>query len=393
MQNHKSEKARILWIAELEFSSSPHKTRLIEMISNLQQDFDIHLLTVYRNEKVQPKVFQNEIIYSCEFSIPYLKRFSRYVCQRLAAPSLLKRLKPDILIMNCSNLRLFKYCASRKQKYNYRLIFDVRTLAVDSNPVRNWLNSRLLTSCLRYAAKHFDGMTYITDQMKQYCIKEYGLAPHASAIWTSGVNPEMFSPSKVPSEPHPFTILYHGYVSRQRRIDNAVKAMSLLRDIDVRLNVLGDGDAFENLKELVKNLGIEKQVSIERTVDYEEVPERINRSDIGILPFNDWHSWNVSSPIKLFEYLACGKPVVVTEIPAHRNVLKDAECAFWAKESSPEHVAMAIRNAYDKRRDFDRLSREARELVLREYTWQRQAEKLGRFCDSLLSNNDSSSSA
>jgi len=350
MQNHKSEKARILWIAELEFSSSPHKTRLIEMISNLQQDFDIHLLTVYRNEKVQPKVFQNEIIYSCEFSIPYLKRFSRYVCQRLAAPSLLKRLKPDILIMNCSNLRLFKYCASRKQKYNYRLIFDVRTLAVDSNPVRNWLNSRLLTSCLRYAAKHFDGMTYITDQMKQYCIKEYGLAPHASAIWTSGVNPEMFSPSKVSSEPHPFTILYHGHVSRQRRIDNAVKAMSLLR-------------------------------------------ERINRSDIGILPFNDWHSWNVSSPIKLFEYLACGKPVVVTEIPAHRNVLKDAECAFWAKESSPEHVAMAIRNAYDKRRDFDRLSREARELVLREYTWQRQAEKLGRFCDSLLSNNDSSSSA
>ncbi len=384
MTNLKSDKARILWVAELEFSNSPHKTRLIEIISNLQQDFDIHLLNVYRDEKIQLKAFHNEIIYSGQLSIPYLKRFSRYVCQRVVVPSLLKRLKPDIVIVNCWNLRLFKYCASRKRKYNYRLIFDVRTLAVDSNPVRKWLNSTLLTSCLRYAARHFDGITYITDQMRQYCIKEYGLKPHASAIWTSGVNPEMFSPSNGSAEFRPFTVLYHGHVSRQRRIENAVKAISLLKDIDIRLNVLGDGDAFGYLKDLVKDLGIEKQVAMEKTVDYEEVPSRINQCDVGILPFNDWHGWNVSSPIKLFEYLACGKPVVVTEIPAHRNVLKDAGCAFWAKESSPEHVAAAIRNAYEKRRDFDRLSKEARELVLREYTWRRQAKKLGRFCDSLL---------
>jgi len=387
MTNRESGKVRILWIAEMEFSSSPHKTRLIEMIANLQEDFDVHLLTVYRDEKIQPKVFHNEIIYSGQLSIPYLKRFSRYVCQRMVIPSLLESLKPDIVIFNCTNLGLFKHCAARKRKYNYKLVFDVRTLAVDSNPLRQWLNGRLLASCLRYAAKHFDGITYITDDMKRHCIKEYDLPPHSSAIWTSGVNPDMFSPSGKPSDPGPFTILYHGHVTRQRRIDNAIKAMPLLKDIDVRLVVLGDGDAFEDLKELVKTLGIEKRVSIEKTVGYEEVPNRINRSDVGILPFNNWHGWNVSSPIKLFEYLACGKPVIVTDIPAHRNVIKDAKCAFWAKESSPEHVATAIRNAYERRKDFERLSKEARELVLQDCTWAKQAEKLKLFCNSLLRNN------
>jgi glycosyltransferase involved in cell wall biosynthesis len=163
--------------------------------------------------------------------------------------------------------------------------------------------------------------------------------------------------------------------------------MSLLKDLDVHLSVLGDGDAFEHLGTLARTLGVEKRVSIEKTVSYEEIPNRINRSDIGILPFNDWHGWNVSSPIKLFEYLACGKPVVVTEIPAHRNVLKDARCAFWAKESSPEQVASAIRRAYESRNDFERLSKEARALVLRDCTWQKQAEKLKLFCYSLLRDN------
>ena len=137
----------------MEFSSSPHKTRLIEMIANLQHDFDIHLLTVYRDEKIQPEIFDNEILYSGQLSTPYLKRLSRYVGQRLAVPSLLNSLTPDIVIFNCTNLGLFKYCAARKQKHNFRLIFDVRTLAVESNPLRNWLNGRLLASCLRYAAK------------------------------------------------------------------------------------------------------------------------------------------------------------------------------------------------------------------------------------------------
>ena len=355
------------------------------MIANLQQDFDVHLLTVYRHEKIQPEVFHNEIIYSGQLSTPYLKRFSRYVYQRLAVPSLLESLKPDIVIFNCTNLGLFKYCASRKRKYDFRLVFDVRTLAVDTNPLRKWLNGRLLASCLRYAAKHFDGITYITDDMKQYCIKEYGLPPHSSTIWTSGVNPDMFSPSGEPSDPGPFTILYHGHVTRQRRIDNAIKAIPLLKNIDVRLVVLGDGDAFEDLKGLVKTLGIEKRVSIEKTVSYEQVPDWINRSDAGILPFNDWYGRNVSSPIKLFEYLACGKPVIVTDIPAHRNVLKDAEFAFWAGQSSPEHIAAAVRQAYERRKDFERLSKEARKLVLRDCTWEKQAEKLKLFCDSLLS--------
>jgi glycosyltransferase involved in cell wall biosynthesis len=105
---------------------------------------------------------------------------------------------------------------------------------------------------------------------------------------------------------------------------------------------------------------------------------------VGILPFQDWHGWNVSSPIKLFEYLACGKPVVVTDIPAHRNVLKDAEFAFWARQSSPEHIAGAIRQAYERRKDFGHMASNARQFVMGEYTWERQAEKLKLFCDSLL---------
>jgi len=201
------------------------------------------------------------------------------------------------------------------------------------------------------------------------------------------VNAEMFSPSGQVSPSAPFTIIYHGVIAKRRRIDNAIQAISLLEGIDIRLVLLGNGDALEYLRKLAERLGIQNRVSFNSPVGYEEVPKWINRCDAGILPFPDWDGWNVSSFIKLLEYLACGKPVIVTDIPAHRNVLEDSDFAFWAKQSSPRDIAAAIRQAYNKRKDFEHLGSEARKLVLYKYTWAKQANKLKQFLDFVISNS------
>ena len=392
MAMQKSNKVRLLWVVEKELDAQPNKSRLIEMITHLQQSCAVQLLADYRHKEVQPKVFHNRIIYYYSSKIRYIKRFTRYISQCRVFRSMLKSFQPNIVLFDGGNLPLFKYAVSMRQKYKLRLIFDVRTLPVDSKALRNWISGKLLVSCLRYAAKRFDGITYITHMMKQYCTEKYGLHTHLSTIYTSGVNPELFSPSTVTSDSRPFTILYHGAISKQRKIDNAIKAMSLLKDLDIRLVLLGNGNGLEDLRKLVESLKIKNRVSFNKPVDYEEVPKWINRCDAGILPFHNWDGWNVSSPIKLFEYLACAKPVIVTDIPAHRNVLDDSDFAFWAKESSPQDIAAAIGQAYDKRKDFKHFASEARKLVLDKYTWAKQANKLKQFFDFVLSNNPLSES-
>ncbi len=381
-----SDTIRLLWIDEMEFDTSSHKTRLVEMITSLQKDCDVRLLTTWRHHRIQLESFQNEILYHDEIKIPCLKRITRYVAQCLAYRTILRTYRPNVVLFHCSNIALLKYAVARRKRDNVKLIYDVRTLPVESSRLRNWANTRLQASCLRYAAKHLDGITYITDKMRQHCIEEYRLISHPSTLWTSGVNPELFSPSRSIPHSDELTILYHGYMSTQRRIDNVVKAVSLINDIDVRLILLGDGPDVQVLKQLIGQFGLEKRVSFEKPVDYKEVPNWINRCDVGILPFQDWESWNVSSPIKLFEYLACGRPVIVTDIPAHRNVLGNSEFAFWAGESSPQNIATAIRRASEKRKEFKNFESKARELVLRKFTWAQQAAKLKDFLARTVSN-------
>ena len=379
MTTQESNKVRILWITDKEFDVALDTATWVEMVACLQESCTVQLLADYRHKEVQPEVFHNKIVYYRSCRIPYAKCLTRYVSQYRITRSMLESYRPDIVLFQTGNPFLLKYAVSVRQKYQLRLVYDIRTLPVESRALRNWIDGRLLSSCMRYAADYFDGMTYITNQMKQYCIDKYKLHPHPSIVWTSGVNPGLFSPSPATSPSGPFTIMYHGSIAKQRMIDNAVKAISLLPDLDIRLVLLGTGDGLANLRKLVETLKIQNRVSFNEPVGYEEVPKWIGRCDVGILPFQDWDGWNVSSPIKLFEYLACAKPVIVTDIPAHRHVLEDHAFAFWAKRSSPQDIADAIRQAYEIRADLHRVGLKARQLVLDEYTWAKQAERLWGF--------------
>ncbi len=379
---------RILWITDNEFDTQTWTTRLVEVISSLQKSYDIQLVTSYSRRKIQPEVFNRDIAYYSTAKRRGAKAVTRFIEQCRIFRKTVETFRPDIVLINAWNPVLVRRAVSARQKSNMRVIFDTRTLPVSHSKVRNGFWGAMLASCLRNTAKDLDGITYITETMRRYCIEKYQLPPHANAVWSSGVNPEVFRPSSVTGDSDHFGILYHGCIARQRRIDNVIKALSLLKDMDIHFFLLGDGDCVADLKQLARTTGMEDRVSFHGPVANDQVPAWINRCDAGILPFQDWQGWNVSSPIKLFEYLACGKPVIVTDIPAHRGVLKDAEFAFWAEQSTPEQIAKAIRQAHEKRKDFRRLASEARELVLREYTWERQAEELKRFCDSLLQSNE-----
>ena len=75
--------------------------------------------------------------------------------------------------------------------------------------------------------------------------------------------------------------------------------------------------------------------------------------------------------------MACGKPVIVTDIPAHRNVLDGQPFAFFAIDATPQALAGAIRQACSERENFPSLGALARQQALARHTWARQADRLG----------------
>jgi glycosyltransferase involved in cell wall biosynthesis len=272
-----------------------------------------------------------------------------------------------------------------EKKLGYRMILDIRTIPVTHSRLRSAVESYFFGKSVRFAADNFSGVTYVTAEMKYHCKKKYGLPEHKSLVWNSGVNAYKFTPQRKKLGRETFILIYHGSMTKNRGVDKLIKALALLESDDIRLLLLGSGKALSYLKRLASRFKMDRKVLFEPPVPYEKVTEYINRADAGVLPFPDWEGWNTSSPIKLFEYLACGRPVIATKIPAHVSVLKGRDFVFWAEDNSPEKLADAVKRAYEARNRYEELAGKSREFIKHEYTWDIQAEKLERFLKELNS--------
>ena len=133
--------------------------------------------------------------------------------------------------------------------------------------------------------------------MKRFCTSEFNLPPHLNGVWTSGVNTDMFCPEDTKNSNTCFKLIYHGTISRKRGIENIVKALKLLSDINVKVELLAKRTSVSDLLSLADRIGVSDRIIFHDKIDYIKVPSWINRGHVGILPFHNWPGWNTSSPI------------------------------------------------------------------------------------------------
>ena len=151
----------------------------------------------------------------------------------------------------------------------------------------------------------------------------------------------------------------------------------------VKLVILGKGLGSEKMIELVEQLDLKEFVQFHDPVAYEKIPDHIARADVGIIPLPDELCWQVSSPLKLFEYLAMAKPVILSPIEAHSSILNGCPAAIFLKSTSPKDISEGILAAYARRASFKQIGMKGREFVLDRFTWDIQARNLEIFIQKL----------
>ena len=182
-----------------------------------------------------------------------------------------------------------------------------------------------------------------------------------------------------------FVVMYHGTLTPARGLQESIEAINLLsREYsDITLFLVGDGIAKIKLEHMTINLNLGNRVIINDPVPHKKIPLYISLADVGILPFPHILWWRVSSPIKLMEYLAMGKPVIVTDIEAHRDVLNSNNCGIFIPSHNPEAIARGILKAYRKRNNLREIGQQGRKIIQEAYTWQKQASRLENFLRSI----------
>ncbi len=111
-------------------------------------------------------------------------------------------------------------------------------------------------------------------------------------------------------------------------------------------------------------------------VSYGRVPLYLQAADVLVLPNkNDGGiSALYTSPLKMFEYMASGRPIVASDLPSIREVLNESN-AVLVKPDKVEALAQGIRQLLDNPDIADRLAKKAFEDV-QQYTWQKRAKKI-----------------
>ena len=87
-----------------------------------------------------------------------------------------------------------------------------------------------------------------------------------------------------------------------------------------------------------------------------------------------------TSPIKIFEYMMAGVPIIASDTPAIRKILRDEHTALLVPLDDIDSWVRAIKRLRGDGALSQRLSRQAKDLVLAEYTWRKRARKILRLC-------------
>jgi len=117
------------------------------------------------------------------------------------------------------------------------------------------------------------------------------------------------------------------------------------------------------------------------TVPYERMPALLAAADVGVAPYDTARLRQLRlgfywSPLKIFEYMASGLPVVTIARPPLDEIVRSGREGVHVKEADPEDLAHALRDLAADADGRARMGASARERVVERYSWARHCEQL-----------------
>jgi glycosyltransferase involved in cell wall biosynthesis len=235
---------------------------------------------------------------------------------------------------------------------------------------------------------HLLGVVTISNELKEL-YTEAGLSRDKIFVWPDAVDAGAFE--RLPAKPslrkslglprNAFIAAYCGHLYADRGIEEILECATALPDVQFLL-VGGWRRDLEKRKDEARHLG---NVHFKGFVSHPHVPEYLLASDVLLMPYASTCE-NVSwmSPLKLFEYMISGCPIVATDLSALRKHLEHGRNALLVKPDDSRALADAIRTVMSNRTYAMKLAKAAR-VDVTPYTWDNRARAiLTRFCSETI---------
>lgn len=219
----------------------------------------------------------------------------------------------------------------------------------------------------------------VSSEIAAYLQEEWSAGDRVLLV-PNGVNPDRFA-DRDTGRSDGFTVGFVGSLKPWHGLDRLTAAFARLRseDSSCRLLIVGDGPQRGHMEKSLSQQGLEDSVEFTGALTPELVPDQMARMDVGTAPYPPLQSFYFS-PMKVYEYMAAGLPVVGSRIGQLATLIRHEVDGLLCAPGDVGELVAALRRIRQDPELGRRLGREGRRKVLRTHTWDRVA---GRILDQL----------
>jgi glycosyltransferase involved in cell wall biosynthesis len=197
----------------------------------------------------------------------------------------------------------------------------------------------------------------------------------------NGVDVRRFHPDVPPCHPadaDTFTVGFVGTLKPWHGLATLVSAFELLatRHRNVRLLVAGDGPGAADLQHALDRGNLRGRSVLTGTIDPATVPSVLTSMTVAVAPYSGAVADFYFSPLKVFEYMAAGLPIVASRVGQLEGVLEGGVTTLFCHPGDPASLAHELERLYRDASLRARLGRAARERAVERHSWDAACERL-----------------
>ena len=231
----------------------------------------------------------------------------------------------------------------------------------------------------RYIFSRATALVAVSSYLKRHLVSEFGVAPERIIVVPNAADPDVFDISKVVLPPAYANVQgkiigfvggfypWHGLELLVRAFNEIASQVP-----DAKLMLVGDGPTLPAIRALIDQLGLAERVMLPGRIPHQELPSYIALFHIGVMPDSNEYG----SPMKIFEYMALGKPVVVPDYSPLVDVIDDGIEGRVFAAKNVEHLASCMAMLLTDNTAHSQMSAQARKKILTMHNWQINAESI-----------------
>ncbi|HEX5056265.1 MAG TPA: glycosyltransferase family 4 protein [Gammaproteobacteria bacterium] len=319
-----------------------------------------------------------------DLGVPKGGRIGRAAFGSLRALRYLWKLKPEVLHFHDPELIPLGLLLS---VLGFRVIYDVHEDVPRQILDKYWLPLpvRQPMSWLMSALEWLGGRLFAAIVTATPTIAERFPGSKTVVVQNFPILSELSVPqAAVPYSKRPPHFAYIGSITRVRGIEEIIHALGLLRaGYDARLRLAGDF-APRELQQEMQALPGWHHTDYLKWINREQAASLLGSVRAGLVVLYPIKNYPDAYPVKMFEYMSAGLPVIASDFPLWRSIVEGNACGLLVDPLDPKAIARAMQWLLEHPQEAEAMGRRGREAVEQRYTWESEKKKLLNLYSELL---------